>query len=110
MDINFLVDGIFKKQAPHLEEEVSRMPTKRFVAGTRFPDNSVHWFHREPLYEQLTVDQNIRFFGGVYGLAGQAFEARRRFVLDMAGLVGRERVRAADLAGGWGFVGMEPGE
>ena len=56
---------------------------------------------RFSLYEQLTVDQNIRFFGGIYGLARERLEARRRFVLDMAGLHGREQTRAADLAGGW---------
>ncbi len=56
---------------------------------------------RFSLYEQLTVDQNIRFFGGIYGLDRGRFEARRRFVLDMAGLHGREHTRAADLAGGW---------
>ena len=37
------------------------------------------------LYEELTVDQNIRFFGGIYGLEGARFEERRRFALDMAG-------------------------
>ena len=56
---------------------------------------------RFSLYEQLTVDQNIRFFGGIYGLDRGRFEARRRFVLDMAGLHRREHTRAADLAGGW---------
>ncbi len=49
----------------------------------------------------LTVDQNIRFFGGIYGLAGARLEERRRFVIEMAGLRGREHTRAADLAGGW---------
>lgn len=53
------------------------------------------------LYEQLTVDQNIRFFGGLYGLSGERFEARRAFAIEMAGLHGRERMRAAELAGGW---------
>ena len=53
------------------------------------------------LYEALTVDQNIRFYGGVYGLEGRRFEDRRRFVLEMAGLRGRERTRTRDLAGGW---------
>jgi ABC-2 type transport system ATP-binding protein len=53
------------------------------------------------LYEQLTVEQNIRFFGGIYGLRGGRFTARRDFVLDMAGLGGRERTKTADLAGGW---------
>src|ERR1043166_1190753 len=56
---------------------------------------------RFSLYEQLTVDQNIRFFAGIYGLSGARFEARRRFVIDMAGLAGREQTRTADLAGGW---------
>ena len=56
---------------------------------------------RFSLYESLTVDQNIRFFGGIYGLDRATFDARRRFVLDIAGLHGREHTRAADLAGGW---------
>jgi ABC-2 type transport system ATP-binding protein len=56
---------------------------------------------RFSLYERLTVDQNIRFFGGIYGLDRTRLDARRRFVLDMAGLHGREHTGAADLAGGW---------
>src|SRR5215207_10053750 len=50
---------------------------------------------RFSLYEQLTVDQNIRFFGGLYGLSGAAFEKRRAFVMEMAGLHGRETTRAS---------------
>jgi ABC-2 type transport system ATP-binding protein len=56
---------------------------------------------RFSLYEQLTVDENIRFFGGVYGLDRRQIEARRTFVLEMAGLAGRERTKTVDLAGGW---------
>jgi ABC-2 type transport system ATP-binding protein len=56
---------------------------------------------RFSLYEALTVDQNIRFFGGVYGLNRAALEERRAFVLDMAGLRGRENTLTRDLAGGW---------
>ena len=56
---------------------------------------------RFSLYERLTVDQNIRFFGGIYGLDRARLDARRRFVLEMAGLGGREQTHAADLAGGW---------
>ena len=41
---------------------------------------------RFSLYELLTVDQNIQFFGGIYGLRGERLAARRQFVLDMAGL------------------------
>ena len=56
---------------------------------------------RFSLYEQLTVDENIRFFGGIYGLSGARMAARREFVIDMAGLRGREGTRTSDLAGGW---------
>jgi ABC-2 type transport system ATP-binding protein len=56
---------------------------------------------RFSLYELLTVDQNIRFFGGVYGLSPERLAARRRVVLEMAGLTGREDTLARDLAGGW---------
>jgi ABC-2 type transport system ATP-binding protein len=53
------------------------------------------------LYELLTVDQNIAFFGGVYGLSDAKLAERRQFALDMAGLAGREHTLARDLAGGW---------
>ena len=56
---------------------------------------------RFSLYEALTVDQNIRFFGGVYGLSGAHFDERREFVLDMAGLRGREKTVTKSLSGGW---------
>lgn len=56
---------------------------------------------RFSLYEMLTVDQNIRFFAGIYGLDGARLDARREFVLEMADLHGRENTPASDLAGGW---------
>src|SRR5262245_14102758 len=56
---------------------------------------------RFSLYELLTVDQNIRFYGGLYGLERERLEARRAFVLDMAGLRGRENELARNLSGGW---------
>jgi ABC-2 type transport system ATP-binding protein len=56
---------------------------------------------RFSLYELLTVDQNIRFWGGIYGLDRSKLDARRDFVLDMAGLRGREGTLARDLSGGW---------
>src|SRR5262245_53488465 len=56
---------------------------------------------RFSLYELLTVDQNIRFFGGLYGLSAADLDNRRAFVIEMAGLRGREATLARDLAGGW---------
>ena len=56
---------------------------------------------RFSLYELLTVDQNIRFYGGLYGLTGERLARRRKFTLEMAGLVGREDVLTRTLSGGW---------
>jgi ABC-2 type transport system ATP-binding protein len=56
---------------------------------------------RFSLYERLTVDENIRFYSGLYGVVGPRLEERRRFALDMAGLRGKERTRTGTLAGGW---------
>ena len=56
---------------------------------------------RFSLYEKLTVDQNITFFGGIYGLSKERLAARRAFVLDMAGLRGRENTMTAALSAGW---------
>jgi drug efflux transport system ATP-binding protein len=56
---------------------------------------------RFSLYELLTVDQNIRFWGGMYGLTGNRIASRRQFVVEMAGLKGRETTLARDLSGGW---------
>jgi len=53
------------------------------------------------LYEALTVDQNIQFFGGIYGLSRDRLEARRNFVLEMAGLAGRGKTLTRELPGGW---------
>lgn len=56
---------------------------------------------RFSLYEDLTVAENIRFFGGAYGLARKAVDARLAWVLEMAGLEGRERSLTRTLSVGW---------
>ena len=56
---------------------------------------------RFSLYEKLTVDQNITFFAGIYGLSKERLADRRAFVLDMAGLRGREHTLTGALSAGW---------
>lgn len=52
------------------------------------------------LYNDLTVEENIRFFAGVYGLTGQKYEERRKWVLKVANLEGKENLLTASLPGG----------
>jgi ABC-2 type transport system ATP-binding protein len=56
---------------------------------------------RFSLYNDLTVIENLEFFGGMYGVRGQRFQERKNAVLDMAGLQGREQELAKNLSGGW---------
>jgi ABC-2 type transport system ATP-binding protein len=56
---------------------------------------------RFSLYNDLTVSENLAFFGGIYGVRGKRFGDRSQYVLDMAGLSGRENERAKNLSGGW---------
>jgi len=56
---------------------------------------------RFSLYNDLTVAENLNFFGGTYGVRGEQLKKRKADVLAMAGLRGRERELTANLSGGW---------
>jgi len=53
------------------------------------------------LYGDLTVDENIAFFAGLYGVRGGRLEARRAWVLRMAGLEHQHGQLTAELSLGW---------
>jgi ABC-2 type transport system ATP-binding protein len=53
------------------------------------------------LYTDLTVEENIVLFGGLYGVTGDRFERRRDWVLEMAGLTGRGDQLTGELPLGW---------
>ncbi|HLF14079.1 MAG TPA: ABC transporter ATP-binding protein [Bacteroidota bacterium] len=53
------------------------------------------------LYDDLTVEQNIRFFGGVYRLPEDVIRTRLGWVTEMAGLRGKENALTGTLSGGW---------
>mgnify|MGYP001132521169 CR=1 FL=1 len=56
---------------------------------------------RFSLYDDLTVEENLNFYGRTYGLRGKRLRARKGFVLYLAGLEGRERELTRNLSGGW---------
>jgi len=53
------------------------------------------------LYGDLTVEENVAFFAGLYGVRGERREARRGAVLEMAGLEGSRRRLVHDLPLGY---------
>jgi ABC-2 type transport system ATP-binding protein len=56
---------------------------------------------RFSLYEDLTVIENLQFYGGIYGLSGGALKARVERVLEQSGLAARRKQIAGTLSGGW---------
>ncbi len=56
---------------------------------------------RFSLYNDLTVLQNLQFYGAAYGLDNVTLKSRIQDALVMAGLEGREHAKTKDLSGGW---------
>ena len=64
-------------------------------------ENIGYMSQRFSLYDDLTVDENINFFMGIYGVDRAKRPARKQYALDMAGLVGQEQTMTRTLSGGW---------
>jgi len=56
---------------------------------------------RFSLYEDLSVEENLSFYAGIYGLSSRARRARIEKVLETSGLLPRRKQLAGTLSGGW---------
>ena len=78
------------------------------VAGIEIPGSTAplrarigYMSQKFSLYGDLTVDENIQLFGGLYGVTGDRLRERRAWALRMAGLVGQEHRLTEELPLGW---------
>jgi len=53
------------------------------------------------LYEDLTVEENIDFYSGIYRIPAERKLERKEWVIEMAGLAEHRAARTAILSGGW---------
>jgi len=53
------------------------------------------------LYEDLTVEENIDFYSGIYRIPQAKKKERKEWVIEMAGLQERRHSRTGILSGGW---------
>jgi ABC-2 type transport system ATP-binding protein len=94
--------------------------TIRMLCGLLMPTSGKGWVHgldiltqseaikaklgymsqRFSLYDDLRVEENMAFFGGIYGLAGQTCQKRSEEVLSLTGLTERRRFLTRELPSG----------
>ena len=67
----------------------------------RIKENIGYMSQRFSLYEDLTVEENIDFYSGIYKIPAVKKRERKDWVIDMAGLAEHRKSRTADLSGGW---------
>jgi len=53
------------------------------------------------LYDDLSIDENLNFFAGVYGVPEEEIEDKKRWVLEFSGLEGKQHLITGSLPGGW---------
>ena len=56
---------------------------------------------RFSLYQDLTVEENIDFYGGIYRIPLEKRRRRKEWVIEMAGLTEHRRRPTSILSGGW---------
>jgi ABC-2 type transport system ATP-binding protein len=53
------------------------------------------------LYNDLSLEENLEFFAGVYGVPREERDEKKRWVLEFSGLQGREQQLTGSLPQGW---------
>jgi len=69
--------------------------------GEKIKQRIGYMSQRFSLYDDLTVEENIDFYGGIYRIPRDRKGARKDWVLGMAGLAGHRRARTAHLPAGY---------
>jgi ABC-type multidrug transport system ATPase subunit len=82
------IAGLYRIDAGHVA------PGRSGQARTGFAPQGFH------LYPDLTVMENMTFFGSLYGMRPEAAAAHAAELFDFAGLAGSEHTPAGELSGG----------
>ncbi|MFQ5909315.1 MAG: ABC transporter ATP-binding protein [Thermoplasmata archaeon] len=89
-----LVCGLLKPHAGNIRVLGMRVPDPRILPHIGYMPQEI------AIYPDLTVHDNIRFFGEVYGLPKKEVEEREEELLRFAGLEEKRNALASELSGG----------
>jgi ABC-2 type transport system ATP-binding protein len=67
----------------------------------RIKHNIGYMSQKFSLYEDLTVEENLDFYGNIYMMPKEQLQERKRQLIEMANLKGKEKSLAGTLSGGW---------
>ena len=72
-----------------------------FTAPEQIKQHIGYMSQKFSLYEDLTVEENIQFYGGIYGLKGPAMKKRKAWAMETAGLLDHGKSLTRILSTGW---------
>lgn len=67
----------------------------------RIKQNIGYMSQKFSLYEDLTVEENLDFYGNIYMMSKETLQERKKQLIEMANLKGKEKCLAGTLSGGW---------
>jgi ABC-2 type transport system ATP-binding protein len=71
------------------------------LRSTRVRQQIGYMSQKFSLYDDLTIDENLEFFAGVYGVPPEEQEEKEKWVLQFSGLEGKRHQLTGSLPGGW---------
>lgn len=71
------------------------------LRSTRVRQQIGYMSQKFSLYDDLTIEENLEFFAGVYGVPEQERQEKEEWVLRFSGLEGKQHQLTGSLPGGW---------
>jgi len=72
-----------------------------FTQAEKIKQNIGYMSQKFSLYEDLTVEENLNFYSGIYTIPARLIPERKEWALQMAGLQEKKLTITRNLAGGW---------
>ncbi len=72
-----------------------------FTQAEKIKQNIGYMSQKFSLYEDLTVEENLNFYAGIYTIPARLIPERKEWALKMAGLQEKRLMITRNLAGGW---------